>query len=129
MFVSGVLRVERRCPFFHSGNDVRTVAFTQLDLRQLTRLVFRFLQQLQQRGNRRAVYPGSFRQRPPLIRDSINAAVVVVAIGIAQMMLHVADDRILPVRKINRAIWSHIDRHGTEIRIAGTDEVLQSFAF
>src|SRR5438128_5829726 len=54
---------------------------------------------------------------------------VVVAIWVTQMMLHVADDRILPVANVNRSIRSDIDRYWPEVRIAGAEEIRQPLPF
>src|SRR5947207_3348995 len=47
---------------------------------------------------------------------------------IAQMVLHVPDDRVVPVKKIDRAIRTSVNSGRTKIRILGCDEILQCFA-
>jgi len=54
---------------------------------------------------------------------------VVVPIGITEVMLHVADDWILPVGEINRAIRPNVHRGWAKILIARTDEILHRLAF
>ena len=54
---------------------------------------------------------------------------LVISIWITQMVLHVADDRILPIGKINRPIRSNVYRHRAEIVVARTDEVFERLAF
>ena len=48
----------------------------------------------------------------------------VIAAGIAEMMLHVADDRVLPLQEINRAVGANFDVGWPEIGIIGLDERL-----
>src|SRR5438552_1295280 len=43
---------------------------------------------------------------------------------IAQVVLHVADDRVLPIEKIHGAVRADLDGVGPEIRVAGIDNRL-----
>src|SRR5262245_4965060 len=52
-----------------------------------------------------------------------------VPVRVAQMMLHVADDGILPVAKINCAVGPDVDRHWAKIRVTGANQVLLPLAF
>jgi hypothetical protein len=45
-----------------------------------------------------------------------------VATRVAEVMLHVTDQRIVPIRKINRAIRPHPMIHRTERRVRGHDD-------
>ena len=44
-------------------------------------------------------------------------------------MLHVADDRVVPVSKVDRAFRPHINKDGAEVWIARGDQIFQRLAF
>src|SRR4051794_7880786 len=52
-----------------------------------------------------------------------------VAIGVAEMMLHVADDWVLPIGHIDRTVGSDVHGGGAEVSVAGTNQVLHPLAF
>ena len=60
-----------------------------------------------------------FEERAAFVGHAINAAMSMIAIWIANVVLHVADDRIVPIEEIDRAIRRDIDCGGAEIRIIG----------
>src|SRR5262249_23041061 len=51
-------------------------------------------------------------------------AVRVITVRITQMVLHMADDGVLPVAKINRAVRAHVDSGWPKVRVARTHEIL-----
>ena len=87
-------------------------------LAQLADVVLRLLEQVEQRGDRLAVDLGGLSSGRPSIRDAVDAAVLVVAVGVAQVVLHVADDRVVPVGEVDRAVRTDVDAGGAEVRIA-----------
>ena len=52
-----------------------------------------------------------------------------IPVGVPQVVLHVTDDRVVPVAEINRAIRADVDRGRAEVRVAGRNEVFECFAF
>jgi hypothetical protein len=80
------------------------VALPELDLGQFADVLLGFLQQIQQRGDRLPMDLRGLQQLAAFVGDAVDAAVLLVAIRIAQMMLHVADERLVPVREIERAV-------------------------
>src|ERR1041384_191823 len=69
------------------------------------------------------------QQGPRGIGHSINSPVQMIAARIAQVMLPVADNRFLPIQKINRAVGRNVHARGTKIRIVRLHERrLQGFA-
>lgn len=63
-----------------------------------------------------------------MIGDAVDAAVVVVAIRIARVVLHVADEGVVPVHDIERAIGGELEVHGPEVAIGGGNQVGDEFA-
>ena len=51
--------------------------------------------------------------------DPIDAAVALIAFGVADVVLHVADDGVLPVGDIERAIVAKFGISRAEVRIGG----------
>src|SRR3954468_7135419 len=52
-----------------------------------------------------------------------------IAIGIAEVVLHVPNDRVLPISEIHGAIHTDIDRNWAEVRVGGTDQRFQRLSF
>ena len=48
-----------------------------------------------------------------------------VAAGVAEIVLHVANDRVLPISKIDATVGAHLDVSRPKIWIAGRDNGLQ----
>lgn len=60
-------------------------------------------------------------QGPVFGSDTIDAAVLVIAVGIPHIVLHVPDDDIVPVGDIHGAVGAEDDVGGAEI-LVGTDK-------
>ena len=60
-----------------------------------------------------------FKQRPSFIRNTVNPPMRPVAARIADGVLQVADDRVLPIDEIDRAVRPHLDVRGTEVPVIG----------
>src|SRR5207244_3020974 len=104
-------------------------AFAQFDFRTRSHVVFRFLEQFKQSIHRLAIDLRRFEQRPAFVSDPIDAAMGVVAVGIANVVLHVSDKLVGPVEEINGTVRRNIDRSGTEIRIVRLDQVFDRLPF
>ena len=76
------------------------------------------LEQVEQRGDGLAMNFLRLEQGTAIVRDAINAPLHFVAVGVAQVVLHVADDRVMPIGEIDRAIGTDADRGRAEVRIA-----------
>lgn len=92
-------------------------------------MILRFLQQFEQGRDALTRNHRALEQRKRRISDAIDAAMFVVAIWIAQMMLHVADDRILPIGEVHRAVRADVDGDRPKVWVAGTDQWIDCFAF
>ena len=75
------------------------------------------LQVLQQFGNARAGDLRGFHQRTRRIRDAVDAAVFVVAVRVTRVVLHVADQRVVPVNEVERTVRR-------ELQVKGGDRLL-----
>ena len=64
------------------------------------------------------------QQRPALVGDAVDAAVRAVAAGVAEVVLHVADDRVLPVEEVDGAVRPDLEVRRAEVRIGGGDDRL-----
>src|SRR3989442_84045 len=58
------------------------------------------------------------QQRPARIRDAVDAAVLVTAIRIAQVMLQMTDKHLRPVHEVERAIRRDGDAARAEVRVS-----------
>src|SRR4051794_5376231 len=58
------------------------------------------------------------------IAQAVNSAVDMVAAGVAQMVLHVPDDRVLPFQEINSPVRADFDIDGTKVGIIGLHQRL-----
>src|SRR2546421_410510 len=67
-------------------------------------------------------------QRHALIGEPIDAAVIHLAVRVAQMMLQMPDQRLVPIHEIERPVRRDRDARGAEVRIVGGDEILQRLA-
>ena len=129
VLIIGVALVERRHPAIHRGHHLFRVVLGKFNLGQLPRPVLGLLQQFEQRRNGFAVNLGLLQQRTALVSDAIDAPVLVITVGIAQVMLHVSDDRIVPVGEIDRAVGPQLDVDRPEVGIGRGHDVLQRFPF
>src|SRR5439155_25212968 len=88
-------------------------------------VVFRLLEQVEEALDRLAGDLDRLEQRPAGIRDAVDAPMSLVPTWIAQMMLHVSDDGILPIEEIHGAVRADLDRVRAEIRVGGINDRLQ----
>ena len=60
-----------------------------------------------------------------LVGDAVDAAVGAVAVGVAQVVLQVADDRVLPVDEPDGAVRPDLQVGGAEVCVGGREDRLQ----
>ncbi len=102
--VVGILLVEPPDPLLDGGNNLVGWMAAQFAARAISETVFVLLQIFEQLLNRRACHLGRFHQRTRRISNSVNTTVIVIAIRIAGAVLHVTDERIVPIDQIQRSI-------------------------
>src|SRR5438046_8332414 len=124
-----VVRVELRHPFFHRGNDFSRAVHAQFDFRAGARVVFRFPEPVEEILDGLAVDAGRLEQRPALVSDPVNAPVRVVAVRVANVVLHMSDELVGPVQEVDRACWRDVPPDRAEVRVVRFDEVLERLAF
>ena len=61
-------------------------------------------------------------QRAPLGGDAVDAAVRMVAVRVAHVVLHVADDDVVPVGDVKSAIFAEDGIAGAEILVAAHEQ-------
>ena len=95
-------------------------AAAQLGLDPVAHAVFRLLEQVEQPLDRLAGDLHRLEQRPALVGDPVDAAVGPVAAGVAEVVLHVADDRVLPLEEVDRPVGPHLDVGRPEVGVASS---------
>ena len=86
-------------------------------------VVFLF-EQIEQLRNRLASNGGGLEQVATFVADSIDTTVNLVTGRVSQVVLHVTDDRVLPVCEVDAPIRSDFDIGRAEVRIGGEDDRL-----
>ncbi len=81
------------------------------------------LQVFQQRGDRLTVNFHRLLQRTSLHGQTHDTTVIVIAIGVTNIMLHVADDYVAPVRHVQSPVCTDDRIRRPEIAIATVDQV------
>ena len=117
MLVVRVALVECGQPRLERRDHVGTVVFAEFDFRQRPRVVLRHFEKFEQCRDRLAVDLRRLEKRPAFVGDAIDAAMLVIAIRIAQIVLHVADDRVAPIGEVECAIRPDIDLRRAEVRV------------
>ena len=117
VLVGRLLFIERLLPLLDGGDDLRGVVRIEFDLRALADVVLMLLQQTEEVLDRFAGDLFRLQQRATRKGDAIDAAMLVVAIRIAQMMLQVADEHLRPVHHVERSIRRDGDAARAEVRI------------
>ena len=129
MLVVRILPIQSRRPLFHSVDDFGRVVLAQLHLRSRPHIVFRRLEQRQQSVHRFAKNLRRRQQRTTFVGNAVDAAVLLVAVGVADVMLQMADELLTPVEEIDRAVRGTTDGGGAEVRVVGFDQVFQRLPF
>ncbi len=117
-----IIAVERGEPCLGRGDDLARVPRTQLDLRAGADPVLGTLEQLQQGLDRSAGDLRRRREGAPLAGHPIDPPVSPVAARVAEVVLHVADDRVLPIEKIDRAVGPGLDVRRPEVHDQSTSQ-------
>src|SRR5260370_28424792 len=120
-----VVLVQCLHPFHSCRNDLARIASAKLDPRPIANVVFRLLEQVEEALDRLAGDLDGLEQRPAGIRDAVDAPMSLVPTWIAQVMLHVSDDGILPVEEVDGAVRADLDSVRAEIRVGGINDRLQ----
>ena len=123
----GVLRffgVELFHPLAESGDDLAGFTFAQLNLRAVADAIDRMFQVIEQGGDRLAVDGHWFLQRLLLVDQAVDTTVLLVAVGIADVVLHVADDHVLPVRDVEPTVCAENRVGGAEILVIAVEEAV-----
>ena len=63
-------------------------------------------------------------QRAAGVRHAVHAAVDAIAIGIPQVVLHVADDRVVPVGEVDRPVGTDLEVGRAKVRIGRVEDRL-----
>ena len=79
---------------------------------------------IEQGGDRLAVDGHWFLQRLLLVDQAIDTTVLLVAVGIADVVLHVADDHVLPVRDVEPTVCTEDCIGGAEIFVVAVEETV-----
>ena len=108
VLVAGVFRVEAIHPRLQRGQHIFGVAPAQFNLRAVPYAVFRLLEQFKQPIDRLPRDLCRLEQRPSGIRHPVHASVRVVARRVAQVVLHVTDERVVPIKKVQRPVRSDL---------------------
>ena len=117
VLVRRIFRIELRGPRLDGGHHVLRVARAQLDLGAIADAVLRLLQEVQQLWNRCAGDRRGLEKGPARIRDAIDAAVQVIARGVAEVVLHVPDDRVVPVGEVEGSVGTDLGIHRPEVLV------------
>ena len=130
--VVGVVRVgfiEEGRPGLHCGDDFGALARTQFEFSVLPHAIFGGLQQFEQFLDR---LPVDLRRLQCLSADvahAVNATVLFVPARVAEVVLHVADDRVLPIDEVEGAVRPRLHVHGAEVRIGAAEDRFEFGAF
>ena len=66
-----------------------------------------------------------FGQRSPLVGHTVNTAVGLVAVWVADVVLHVADNHILPVGNIESAVATNLEVGRSQVAIVRDKQVVR----
>ena len=104
-------------PCLQGRENLVGVPRSQLDLDPVPHSILGLLQQVEQSLDRLAGDLHRLEQRPAFIGHPVNAAVSPVAAGIAKVVLHVADDRVLPLQEVDRTVRPDLDVGRAEVGV------------
>ena len=112
------LRIELRDPGSHSRHDLRLGAAVEFELGPVADPVSWVGEELDELGHGAAADRHRLGHGLAIHHHPVDAAVDSVAAGVAEVVLHVADDRILPVGEVDGAVGPHLEIGGAEVWIA-----------
>ena len=96
----------------------------QLDAGAVADAVLRLLQDSSSLLDRLAGDLGRLQERPALVGDAVDAAVGRGRGWVAEVVLHVADDRVLPVEEVDGAVRPDLDVRRAEVRVGRGEDRL-----
>src|SRR5690606_7067184 len=86
--------------------------------------VFRKFQVIQKRGDISPGNGGRFDQWPRRVRNAIYATMGMVAQWVTLVVLHVANQYVVPINDIQRAVGREFHVNGPEVRVVRLHQVL-----
>ncbi len=119
-----VAGVERADPLLQRREHLLRGPFAELAAGVVPGPVLVRLEQIEQLGHRRAGDPGPVDQRTTRVGDPPDPAVRVVAVRVADRVLHVANQRVEPVDHIQGPIGPELEGHRAEIRVGRAEQRL-----
>ncbi len=119
MLVIGIVSIQPGDPGLEGGDDLRGIPRAQLGPGPVADPVLGMLEEPEQFLDRVRRRSGGRRECAAVVGDPVHPAVDPVAAGIPQVVLHVADDRVLPVEEIDGPVRPNLDVGRPEIRVAG----------
>ncbi len=110
----GVGRVERLRPRAEEGEDFPGVPLGHRSACHVAIVIERRLEEVEERGHGRARYARGLEEGAALRRDLPDPSMTVAAARIAEVVGHLADDEVVEVEDVDRAVGAHGDVHGAE---------------
>ena len=114
--------IELLHPFLRGGDDFGGGALAEFDAGAVTHAIGGMLEVFEQRGDGLAVDGDGFLQLATFGGHAVNAAVFVVAVGVAHVVLHVADDDVVPVGDVKSTIFTEDRIAGAEVFVAAHEQ-------
>ena len=114
--------VELFHPFLRGGDDLGGRALAELDAGAVAHAVGGVPEVFEQGGDRLAVDGDGLLQFATLGRHAVDAAVLVVAVRVAHVVLHVADDDVVPVGDVERAVFAEDGVARAEVFVAAHEQ-------
>ena len=118
----GVLRVERGQPLLERGNHLGGRAGPQFGPGPISRAILIDLERVEHRLGRLAGDLRRHDERPALRLHPPDPPVEVVTIWVAQRMLHVADERVVPVDHVEAAVGPKLEIDGAEVGVVRLEQ-------
>ena len=114
--------VELLHPFFRGGDDFGGGALAEFDAGAMAHAVGGMFQVFEQGGDGLAVDGDGLLQLAAFGGHAVDAAVFVVAVGVADVVLHVADDDVVPVGNVEGTIFAEDGIAGAEVFVAAHEQ-------
>ena len=128
VLVGRVLRVELRDPRLDRGEHLGGRTGAQFAAGAVAGAVFGLLEVGEQFGDGGAGDLGGLDQRPPGVGDAVDATVLMVAVRVARVVLHVPDQRVVPIEEVQRAIGRELQVYRAEIPVRRAEQVAVGLA-
>ena len=114
-----LISIEATKPFLGGRENLPGRSRSEFDTGAVTGPVFGLLQQIEEFIDGLPRDFGGLQQRPAFVVYPIDPAMRGISVRITEVVLHVSDDRVDPVQKIDRAIGADLEVGGTEHRVGG----------